>query len=383
MAAELASILTHLTAEEIAAVRAPLPSASFIPPRLYSDPAVFELEQRTVFRRSWLPLCHVSQIAEPSSFHARVLFGEAVVATRDRDGAIHVLTNVCRHRNAVVAQGSGACRGNRLTCPYHGWSYALDGRLLAAPHMELTADFDKSRHRLPTLRHEVWQGFVFVNFDANARPLAPQLATLLPKIAPYKLESMQAVPVRRAAAPWNWKVSLENFTEGYHQPGVHPITADQDFPSLRIVYEDSDGPYSYFRLPHGAGEKTHTVVPAAPDMPDAYYREFAVFNVYPLLHLFTDSATPLWLDWEIRGVDDHDLIWYMLVPKQHLNDNNLEQVRRDFLGFVEPILLEDVAVCKAVGEGVRSTLAASGRLSWMEKSVHQFQNWLLDQYQSE
>jgi len=370
----------ELTQSEIEAVRAPLEKAAFLPPRVYSDSGIFGRERRKVLLRTWLPVCHVSQVSEPGSYLARVLAGEPVVVTRDRSGQLRVLSNVCRHRNAVIAQDSGHCRGNRLICPYHGWAYALDGKLLAAPAMNRTADFGPGSVSLPVVRHEVWQGFVFVNFDSAAEPLAPQLTSLLPKIAPYQMDRMVAVPVRRATASWNWKISLENFTEGYHQPLVHPITADRDLPSGDIVYEDSDGPFSYFRLPHISKQPTHTIVPPVPGMPDSYYREFAVFNVYPLLHLFLDSATPLWLDWEIRSAEEHELIWYMLVNREHIDDSNREQLKTEFLGFIEPILQEDVGVCRAVGQGVKSILARPGRLSWMEKSVHQFQNWWLDQY---
>jgi choline monooxygenase len=239
----------------------------------------------------------------------------------------------------------------------------------------------RADHSLPAVRHEIWQGFVFVNFDPHAPELAPQLADLTPLAEPYHFERMKAVLVRRATVPWNWKVSLENFTEAYHQPMIHPITADHDFPATKAVYADSTGPYSYFRLPQVHGERTQTVVPAVEGMPESYYRELAVINVYPLLHVFADAATPLWLDWNISGVNEHEMVWYMLVPEQHITEANTEQVKADFMSFIEPILLEDVEVCRSVGTGVRSSMAKPGRLSWMEKSVHQFQNWLLDQLQ--
>jgi len=367
-----------LSAKELAAVRAPLEQASFLPPRVYSDRRVYELEVERVFRRSWLPLCHVSQLDGTGAFVGREFFGAPVVATRDANGDIHVLSNVCRHRNALIAKGEGRCINKRFICPYHGWTYGLDGALLAAPQMDQTASFSRAEYGLPSVRHEIWQGFVFVNFDANAPALGPQLKDLTPIAAPYRFDAMKAVPVRRAKVPWNWKVSLENFTEAYHQPLVHPET-ELDIPSTRAVYHDSTGPWSYFRLPHARGEKTHTIAPPVPGMPDSYYREFSVINVYPLLHMFIDSATPLWLHWDIQAVGEHEMIWYMMVPKDNITPENTEELKANFLGFNEPILLQDVDVCTRVGHGVQSPLAAPGRLSWMEKSVHQFQNWLVDQ----
>jgi phenylpropionate dioxygenase-like ring-hydroxylating dioxygenase large terminal subunit len=170
---------------------------------------MFELEQARVFRRSWLPLCHLSQIAGRDTFLTREVFGESVVATRDQEGEIRVLSNVCRHRNALVAKGSSQCRHKHLICPYHGWTYGLDGKLLAAPQMDQSKDFVRADYPLPVMRHEIWQEFVFVNFDPHAPSLAPQLADLTPLAEPYHFERMKAVPVRRAAVPWNWKVSLE------------------------------------------------------------------------------------------------------------------------------------------------------------------------------
>lgn len=368
----------RLTAKELAAVRAPLEQASFLPQRVYSDVRLYELEVERVFRRSWLPLCHMSQLDSPGAFVAREFFGEPVIGTRDTNGELHVLSNVCRHRKAVVAKGEGRCHNRRLVCPYHGWTYGLDGALLAAPQMHRTASFSKADYGLPVVRHEIWQGFVFVNFDANAPALGPQLEELTPIAAPYAFERMKVIPVRRAKAPWNWKVSLENFTEAYHQPLVHPLT-EGDIPSTLAVYHDSTGPWSYFRLPQARGEKTHTIAPPVLGMPDSYYRELSVINVYPLLHLFIDSAAPLWLDWDIRGVDDHEMIWYMMVPQDHLTPESTEKLKADFIRFIEPILVEDVDVCMRVGRGVHSQLAGPGRLSWMEKSIHQFQNWLADQ----
>jgi choline monooxygenase len=372
----------HIAPEEAEEVRRPLAEASFLPPRVYADRSLFEAERDRVFRRSWLPVCHISQLAVPGTYFARELFGEPIVATRDKAGAIRVLSNVCRHRNAVLSKGDGPCKGSRLTCPYHGWAYGLDGKLLAAPFMSDTEGFARADIRLPELRHEIWQGFLFVNFDADADPLAPQLATLTPRVEPYRLDQMVAVEVRRARAPWNWKISLENFSEAYHQPFIHPITADRDFPAATAVYEDSDGPWSLFWIPTRDGSVAPTIAPPVPGMPDSYYRAFSVINVYPLLHMFVDAATPLWMDWSISDVNEHEMIWYMLVPQDQLRDDNRDQLIHDFLHFIEPILIEDVDVCQAVGRGVHSALARPGRLSYMEKAVHQFQRWWLDRFEA-
>lgn len=112
--------------QEIAAVRRPLNLASFLPPRIYSDDAIFDFEKAAMFRRSWLPFCHVSQLPQAGSYVARQLFDESLIALRGGDGALNVFSNVCRHRNAALTlPGIGRCKGKRISCPYHGWTYVF------------------------------------------------------------------------------------------------------------------------------------------------------------------------------------------------------------------------------------------------------------------
>src|SRR5262249_9106239 len=130
------------------------------------------------------------------------------------------LTAVCRHRGMVVAEGSGNC--SKFTCPYHHWSYGLNGQLLGAPAMERAIGFDKSQHGLPSLPVEVWNGFIFTSFDARACALAPGLAELDELLAAYELDAAVTLPGKSLAnLPWNWKVMLENFNDGYHASRLH------------------------------------------------------------------------------------------------------------------------------------------------------------------
>lgn len=369
------------SADEIEAVRRPLPEASFLPPRVYSDPDIYKFETEVMFRRTWLPLCHISQIPEPGHYYARNLFNEPVIALRDYNGEISVFSNVCRHRNAVLKpDGAGRCKGQRITCPYHGWVYGIDGKLVAAPFMDQAENFENAGIKLPSVRFEVWHGFVFVNFDADAPSLLKLLEPFEEQAAPYRYEDMEVFEIRRVDVDWNWKVTMENFSEAYHQPFIHPTTFDGTFPAAKATYDDVDGPYGMFWMHHKDGEIPPFLAPPIEGMPDSYYRAFSVVNVYPLLHMFMDAAVPLWLDWNIYDKDRHELIWYMMVPKSSLEAVDVEDLRTQFKAMIEPILLEDVDVCEAVGRGVKSQLARGGRMSHMEKTVYQFHNWLLDQY---
>lgn len=366
-----------LTAAQVAATRLPLAQASVLPPLAYADERIFALERERLFARTWMPVCHVSQLPQPGDYVERTLVGEPVLALRGKDGGVRVMSNVCRHRNTTLAKGHGNFKGNRITCPYHGWSYGLEGQLLAAPFMEGVENFERREIALQTYRSEVWQGFVFVNLDGQAPSLASQVEGLVPEIAPYRFDEVEAVELRRNVVPWNWKVSLENFSEAYHQPWVHPVTVDQDMPAKSAVYHDVSGPYGLFLIHEKNGNHLPTFFPPPADMPDRLLSLTTVFNVYPYLHVLTDPTAGVWLDFNITGPHEHEMVWHALVPKGSAARGIAKELEA-MVNFFNPILAEDVGVCTGVAAGVKSRHVTPGRYSLMEKTLHQFHNWWLD-----
>lgn len=364
--------------EDIAAVRQPLERASLLPPEAYTDARIFQLERERIFARSWLPVCHTSQLKEPGSYVTRVLVGEPVIALRDREGQIKVMSNVCRHRNTTLASGCGTVKGNRIICPYHGWTYGLDGKLLAAPFMDQAECFERRDVKLPQFRAEVWHGIVFVNFDERAEPLARQIAGLEPDVGPYRLEDMEAVEMGRRTMPWNWKVSLENFSEAYHQPWVHPSTADHEFPATKAEYRDVTGPYGCFSLYQKDRQEVQTFYPPVAGLDERFLCSATVFNIYPYTHAITDAATPLWLDFNIHSEREHELVWTLLLPAGAQASPDFPEKFEALKAFFVRILDEDIGVTTGVGLGVHSRFIRPGRLSQMEKTLHQFHNWWLD-----
>lgn len=368
-----------LSDQEIAQVRLPLERASLLPPRVYSNDTIYELEKRRLFTRSWLPVCHVSQLPTTGSYVTRVLADEPVIAVRDKDKKVNVMSNVCRHRASILLDGHGQCEANRLICRYHSWTYRLDGQLIGAPHMDQVDGFDKSTIRLQHFNSEIWHGFVFVNLDSQAPPMNAQLSTLGDKIAPYQFDKMTAVEVIRRSLPWNWKVSLENFSESYHQIAVHTKTVQPYNPASLVQYHESDGPYCIFFSPQKPDiTPPPPLVPVIENMPQSYYKGTNIFDVFPYFHVLAESSFALWFDLEVRSEHQTDAVWYMLVPSDKLNDQNMTALTEEFRHIFGPVLDEDYAACHGVGVGSRSRVAQPGRLSHMERSIHQFQNWWLD-----
>jgi len=187
----------------------------------YSDPDVLRREHDRIFLRSWQYVGHAGQAAEPGSYFTGMLGLAPVVVTRARDGELRAFLNVCRHRGFVVAEGAG--RRETLQCPYHAWTYGLDGRLRAAPRSEREPGFDADELSLAALRLETWGPFVFANADPNATPLADALGPLPAQLA--GLLDVDALAFRFRAdftLEANWKVACENFLECYHCAVAHP-----------------------------------------------------------------------------------------------------------------------------------------------------------------
>jgi phenylpropionate dioxygenase-like ring-hydroxylating dioxygenase large terminal subunit len=188
----------------------------------YADPAVLQLERERIFRRSWQYVGHLGDVPEPASFFATTVGGVPVVVVRDREDEIRAFLNVCRHRGSLVCEGSG--RRETLQCPYHAWTYGLDGRLITAPRAKREGGIDESALGLVPLRLDTWGPLLFVNPDRDASPLEDFLDGLPERIAEAGIDlyALRFLQRSESELECNWKVSAENFLECYHCPTAHP-----------------------------------------------------------------------------------------------------------------------------------------------------------------
>jgi phenylpropionate dioxygenase-like ring-hydroxylating dioxygenase large terminal subunit len=365
-------MLSHPEETRMLGASEPLERAQTLAPSAYTSGEIYAREVEAIFRRSWICFGREDWLPNAGDFLAFERFGEPLVALRDDAGALRVLSNVCRHRWHRVVEG----RGNRrsLQCKYHLWTYALDGLLLGAPQMERAAGFDRSSCRLPELPVERWHGWLFLNFDANAAPLAPQLAGLARHVAPYQPERMRSLAPLEYDSPWNWKVMIENFMESYHVASIHPGTLEPGFPGAATWGEDSDGPWSVLHNPTRDGAPGPSFFPVTPGLTDSQRAEFLVCCAFPL-HLF--AANPdfaVWYELLPHSVERFTLRVHPCVPPG-VTDEQGEGVR----GLLDAVHREDITACTSVQEGLRSRLAARGRLSHLEKCNWQFQRWIASQ----
>ena len=201
---------------------AALARGATLPASWYSDPAVLQLERDRIFARTWQCVAHVADLAEPGSYASGFAGHIPIVVARGKDGALRGFVNVCRHRGHIVVQGSG--KRATLQCPYHAWTYGLDGSLISAPRSEREPGFELDGLSLLPVRVDTWGPLVFANPDPEAAPLAETLGSLDATIAESGLDL--AAVRRRRRVEWelaaNWKVGIENYLECYHCPVAHP-----------------------------------------------------------------------------------------------------------------------------------------------------------------
>ena len=192
-----------------------------LPARYYTDPKFFEQEIDRFFDRRWFCAGRADAIPNPGDYFLREVAGESLVVVRAADAAIRAFYNVCRHRGTRLCSTPAGTFAGRILCPYHGWTYGLDGRLLGAPHME-GVGFAPQDYPLHAVATAVWDGHIFLHLGKKPQPLARQLADLPKKFAPWRMQELRLGRRIVYDVRANWKLVILNYNECLHCPLVHP-----------------------------------------------------------------------------------------------------------------------------------------------------------------
>jgi phenylpropionate dioxygenase-like ring-hydroxylating dioxygenase large terminal subunit len=369
--------LPSLAAHDLARVRAPLNRAWTLPPRAYTDPAVYEREDETIFRRDWICVAHVDQLPDPPGHLAVQLHDHPIVITRDETGRIRALSNVCLHRAMPLTDGAGT--GRWMVCPYHQWSYGLDGGLHTAPMMEGASDFDMAECRLPSLAVEVWEGLVFVSLAPQPAPLAAQLEPLRRQIANYRLADLTIAHTIEFDSPWNWKLLVENFMEAYHHIGPHRDTFQLTNPAARShVVDNEGGPWSLLRMPGNTDLDESPDLPFLPGLEREQRADLLAFCVFPYTLVATTGTLATWYQLVPHAHDRMTLRIHILLDADVAADPATADALGHLVEGVSWIHGEDIPVNEGPWRGLHSPLATQGRLSPYEAAIWQLNQLWID-----
>jgi choline monooxygenase len=329
----------------------PLAEASTPPSAWYTDPRILELEQRTVFSHSWRLAGRSDQVRNPGEYITAEVADEAILIVRGNDSVLRGFYNVCRHHAAAVVT---KCEGKaeNLRCPYHGWTYDLDGKLILTPEFAGVTNFDRNANGLVTVQIGEWQGWVFVKLDGGDITLEKFLdADLVERLKPLNLERLNWFERRSYFLNCNWKVFVDNYLDGgYHVPHIHGgLSSVLDNSKYKI---ETGERFCLQSSPLVAGKGEASAVRKGTRANYIWVYPNFMINVYEGV-MDTNRVIP-------RGVDKTEVIfdYYFADVSESSRGKNLASIV-----VSEQIQSEDVAICESVQRGLNSRAYNSGRLS--------------------
>lgn len=344
-----------------------------IPARDFYGPEVFELERDSFFARRWLCVGREEEIRRPGDYIARDLLGEGVLVVRDESDRVGAFYNVCRHRGTRLCDEGRGHAPKVFRCPYHAWTYGLDGRLVGTPNIPEGDGFDRSDFPLHRVPLERWEGFLFVNFSESPPPLSEQLGPNAAAFTRYRIGDLRTTRRLEFDCDANWKVIVENYNECLHCPTVHPELVEL-VPIYRrgLVIED-DG-FEGNRLAPGVQSWTVTgtsKVPPLPGLTEEDLHTYWGFVIFPTMfvNLLPDVVT-------------YELLWPVGPDRTHISYDFLFHPssieRPDFdptaiYEFRELIVRQDLRVCELAQRGARSRGYGQGVLPPQDDFVYDFE----------
>ena len=358
-------------------VRLPSLAAETLPPWCYTEPAFFTREIDRLFRRHWNLIGRAEQIAGAGDYFTVDLAGVPVIVLRDDDGALRAFANTCRHRGSRLVSGAGKCRA--LTCPYHGWSYGLDGSLLAMAGMEKTKKFDRAAFGLVPVRLAVWAGFVFVNFAEDGPELAEHLGNLTDHLRSHDGASMVCTQVREYDLACNWKLCLENQRESYHVATVHRASLKDQLPAQLEATGHWSGSYFAHEGTIAARLGAAAALPPIATLEGPAARGTFFIALYPASFLVFTVDCMWWMSFQPLAPDRTKLVVGSCFADAQTRDPGFEAIARDYYARTGQSHAEDNAATEFQQRGLASLHARAGRLSHREVGVHAVDNWILDQ----
>ena len=336
-----------------------------LPGECFTSPEIFQAERARIFRRRWVCVGREAEVQQAGHYLVASVGGESIIVVRDHRGELHALHNVCRHRGTQLCEHASGSFAGSIQCPYHAWTYALDGRLIGAPHMKDVEGFRMEDYPLHAVRVGSWEGFLFVNLDSGGESLADAFAPVRERFSRFNVANLR--PARRMEydVRANWKLVAENYSECSHCPVIHPDLA-------RLTPYDSgendltDGPFlgGYMVIRRAGGSMTASgaacSIPVGA-LPEEDHQRVYFYTIFPnlLLSLHPDYVMyhTLWPQSSNRTRIVCEWLFHPRAPESAAFDPG------DAVAFWDQTNRQDWHVCELSQAGVSSAVYASGPYS--------------------
>ena len=365
----------HSPAAELRAnVSVPFERARAMPKSVYTSAEFAALEERHIFARDWLCAGRAESLPNPGDYLTMTIAGEPIIVLRDRDGDIRAMSNVCRHRMSVLLQGRGNVRS--ITCPYHAWTYNLDGTLRGAPAMTLNESFCKEDIALPKVRCAVWLGWIMVTLNPDAPEPAERLAKVGELVGRYSMANY--VENFRESFRWgtNWKVLAENFMESYHLPMCHRGTIGGQVDLLKMTCPEGSEAFNYHFILKNDDLDLALAHPTNTALQGDERRTTWLLAIYPSLMITLTPGYFWYLSLTPDGPNHVNVLYGGGLAPEFVSDPKSAENFARLKALLDDVNVEDKGCTERVYQGLCAGLSEPGPLSHLERPNFEFAQYI-------
>lgn len=368
--------MTKITpqAELLQNVSVPFERAQAMPVSVYTSPDFLALEQSEIFAKSWICAGRADSLKNSGDYLTIEIAGEPIIVLRDQNGTLRALSNVCRHRMSVLLEGRGTTR--TISCPYHAWTYNLDGQLRGAPAMDMNQGFCKDKHNLPNIRCVDWKGWIMVTLDQSAPEPDVHLAEV-DRLIPY-LDMKNYTETFREEHRWNtnWKILAENFMESYHLPMCHAGTIGGSTKLKDMVCPEGFEAFNYHHILKDDSVKLALAHPSNTTLQGEERNRTWLLAIYPSLLITLTPGYFWYLSLRPAGPDHVDILYGGGMNNEFMQDADVEQSLAALKALLDDVNVEDRGCTERVWKGLQSAFATPGSLSHLERPNFEFARWI-------
>ena len=355
-------------------VSQPFEAARAMPPSVYTSDGFLDQELRQIFAKDWFCVGRASALAQPGDYTTLDLAGQPIIVLRDKDLGLRAMSNVCRHRMSTLLEGRGNAR--TIVCPYHAWTYNLDGSLRGAPAMTRNDGFCKTAYALPQIKCAEWLGWVFVSLNADAPPVAEQLRKVEDLVGDYDMASYTETFYETHVWDTNWKVLAENFMESYHLPVCHADTVGALSRLEDMICPPGEAAFNYHTI---LKDDTLKIALAHPDntrLQGERRRTTYLLAIYPSLLITLTPGYFWYLCLHPEGVGKVRIGFGGGMSKEYVNDPDAQKHFAQLKTLLDAVNEEDRGCTEKVYRGLCSAMADPGHLSHLERPNYDFAHYI-------
>lgn len=357
-------------------VSMPFERATAMPPGVYTSEEFLQREQQEIFSRDWVCVGRASVLAEIGDFVTYELAGQPIFVIRDTDNTLRAMSNVCLHRMSTLLEGTGNRR--TIVCPYHAWTYNLDGSLRGAPAMDLNEGFCKHSYKLPQVKCEEWLGWIMVSLNPEAASVASQLSEVQGLISDYEMENYIQTFHETHIWDTNWKILAENFMESYHLPVCHAGTIGGLSKLSEMICVPGRPAFNYHTilkddtLPIALAHRNNT------RMQGDRRRMTFLLAIYPSLLITLTPGYFWYLSLLPHGVGQVHITFGGGMSPDFANSPEAEEHFVHLKTLLDAVNVEDRGCTEKVFNGLSARAAKPGHLSHLERPNFDFAQYLAD-----